>query len=160
MRSSDSLSHRFVEGKVGIDAFLDDYAFLAWGLIELHRANGQARYLDAAHSLVDGMIAHFWDESQGGFFFTSDLATDLIARRMDGYDGAMPSGNSVAANVLLDLAELTGREDLRKKSEITLKAFASALNSTPMAHGHMLQQLMHDVKMSQYRPMDSNEVVR
>jgi len=159
MRSSDGLSHRFVDGKVGIDAFLDDYAFLAWGLVELHRANGQARYLDAARSLVDDMIVHFWDDSQGGFFFTSDLATDLIARRMDSYDGALPSGNSVAANVLLDLAELTGREDLRKRSEGIIKAFASDLNSNPMAHGHMLQQLLHDARMSQYRPTESDEVV-
>jgi hypothetical protein len=106
--------------------------------------------------LVDEMIAHFWDDSQGGFFFTSDLATDLIARRMDSYDGAMPSGNSVAANVLLDMADLTGRKDLREMSDIVLKAFASDLNSNPMAHSHMLQQLMHDARVSQHRRPESN----
>jgi uncharacterized protein YyaL (SSP411 family) len=143
MRSGSVLMHRFVDGKVGIDAFLDDYAYLAWGMVELYRVNGHERYLASALGLVDEMLRHFWDADQGGFFFTSDQAKGLIARRMEGYDGAMPSGNSVAANVLLDLANITGRADLRQKSDRIVKAFAGDINSNPMAHCHMLQQLMH-----------------
>jgi len=142
MRTGSGLMHRFVNGKVGIEGFLDDYAYLGWGLVELHRANGQARYLDAALELADDMVEHFWDGAQGGFFFTSDRAKGLMARRMEGYDGAMPSGNSVAANVLLDLSRIAGRPDLRDRSELILKAFAADINSNPMAHAHMIQQLM------------------
>ncbi|MDD1747894.1 MAG: thioredoxin domain-containing protein [Methanomassiliicoccales archaeon] len=142
MRTGSGLMHRFVDGKVGIDGFIDDYAFTTWGMVELHRAIGLPRYLDAAIGLADEMVERFWDKDQGGFFFTSDRAEGLIARRMEGYDGAVPSGNSVAANVLLDLARLAGRPDLKERSDAIVKAFAGDINANPMAHAHMLQQLM------------------
>jgi hypothetical protein len=144
MRAGPSLMHRFVDGKVGIEGFLDDYAYLIWGLVELHRANGQKRYLDAAEELADEMVERFWDQAQGAFFFTSYRAKGLIARRMEGYDGAMPSGNSVAANVLLELSSLAQRPDLRERSDKILKAFAADINANPMAHAHMLGKLITD----------------
>jgi len=136
------LKHRFVDGNVSIDGFLDDYAYMAWGLIELHRANGSERYLRSAIELTNNMIEHFWNEATGGFFFTADDAESLIARRMEGYDGAMPSGNSVAACVLADLSRLMNDQDLRKRAWGTVRAFAADLNSMPMAHMHMLQAVM------------------
>ena len=144
MRSDLGLMHRFVDGEVGIQAFLDDYAFLAWGLVELHRATGHGRYLDSALALADDMLAHFWDDAQGGLFFTSDQAKGLIARRTEGYDGAIPSGNSVAANVLGDLAAIAGRDDLKQRSDLVVRSFAGDLNSSPTAHCQMLLQLMSD----------------
>jgi hypothetical protein len=137
MRREGRLRHRLVDGQVGIDGFLDDYAFLAWGLLELDRS--YEGYAATAKDLVDVMIEHFWDEDQGGFFFTADDAEGLIARRMEGYDGAIPSGNSVAANVLLGLHSRTRDRDKLERARRTLRAFAADINHNPMAHAHMLQ---------------------
>jgi uncharacterized protein YyaL (SSP411 family) len=155
MRSEAGLLHRFVDGKVGVDAFLDDYAYMSWGLVELYEVNGHERYLDSAVNLVDEMMERFWDDEQGGLFFTSDRAKGLIARRMESYDGALPSGNSVAANVLRYLAEITEKAEYRERSDRILKAFAGNINSNPMAHCFMLISLIRDEARA--RPSDSSK---
>jgi len=142
MLQEGRLRHRFVDGNVGIDGFLDDYAYMIWGLLELYHANGNERYLVSAQKLLDVLIMHFWDKERGGFFFTADDAEDLIARRIESYDGAIPSGNSVAAHVLIELSEITGNKDLLNKAQETLRAFAAELNNNPMAHAHMLQAMI------------------
>lgn len=136
------LSHRFVDGQVGIDGFLDDYSFAVWGMVEMHKAGGGERYLQAAEGLAQAMIAHFWNPDAGGFYFTADDAEVMIARRMDGYDGAMPSGNSVAASSLAELSRITGEGEYERRARATIKAFAADLSSNPLAHAHMLMALM------------------
>jgi uncharacterized protein YyaL (SSP411 family) len=142
MMAEGRLRHRFVDGEVGIDGFLDDYAYAAWGLLELHQAIGAERYLQAAHDVSGKMIAHFWNQGSGGFFFTADDAESVIARRMEGYDGAMPSGNSVAAYALARLSAIEGDRGLRDRAWATVRAFAADINAAPFAHAQMLQAIM------------------
>ena len=116
MRTSEGrLLHRY-RGVPGIEAKLDDYAFLVWGLIELYEAIFDPKYLKAAIELNQMMLQHFWDERRGGLFLTSDDGEALIIRPKVFYDGAVPSGNSVAAYNLLRLSRLTGDSTLEDKA--------------------------------------------
>jgi uncharacterized protein YyaL (SSP411 family) len=106
---------------------LDDYAFLVWGLIELYEAIFEIKYLKAAIELNKMMLQHFWDDRQGGLFLTSDDGEALIIRPKVFYDGALPSGNSVAMQNLLRLSRLTGTSMLEEKANaIALASAASA----------------------------------
>ncbi|MEM0449457.1 MAG: thioredoxin domain-containing protein [Methanomassiliicoccales archaeon] len=138
MSCNGRLYHRAVSDVIGINGFLDDYTNLIWGFVEIYKANEEDKYLDLALRLTENMIKHFWNEHSGGFFFTSDDSEFLIARRMDGYDGAIPSGNSIAAISLIELFKLTGKEDFRMYSSRTIKAFAADINADPLSHSQML----------------------
>jgi uncharacterized protein len=94
------------DGRAKLNGYIEDYANLADGLIELYQVSGEAKYLTEAKRLADTMITEFWDEENGGFFFTSNDHEELIVRNKDFFDNATPSGNSVAADVLLKLAKL------------------------------------------------------
>jgi uncharacterized protein YyaL (SSP411 family) len=96
------------DGKAKLNGYIEDYANLADGLIELYQVSGEAKYLHAARELADAMITEFWDAENGGFFFTSNDHEELIVRNKDFFDNATPSGNSVAADVLLKLAKFYG----------------------------------------------------
>ncbi|MCJ7618383.1 MAG: thioredoxin domain-containing protein, partial [Desulfobacterales bacterium] len=97
MRGKDGrFFHRYREGEPAVMAFLDDHAFLACGLIELYEATFEVSYLRAALEITDKMIEHFWDKENYGLYFTADDAEKLIFRKKEIYDGAVPSGNSVA----------------------------------------------------------------
>ncbi len=108
--------HRYRDGEASIPANLDDYAFLVWGLIELYEATFDTRILAEALRLNRDQLAHFWDETGGGFFFTPDDGEELLLRQKDAYDGAVPSGNSVAMLNLLRLARMTGDGELENKA--------------------------------------------
>ncbi len=102
MRQPDGrIRHRFRDGEAGIGAILDDYAFLVWGLMETYEATFDARCLETALELNTDMIRHFWDQKGGGLYFTADDAENLIVRKKEVYDGALPSGNAVAMLNLL-----------------------------------------------------------
>jgi hypothetical protein len=90
------LWHCYREGKAGIEGFLNDYAFLIWGLLELYETSFDTSYLEQAFRLNRHLLSHFWDEREGGFYFTSASAESLFLRHKEIYDGAIPSGNSVA----------------------------------------------------------------
>ena len=97
MRRDDGrLLHRYRDGQAAIPAHASDYAFLIWGLLELYDATFDANYLQTALELNDDFIKHFWDHSHGGFYFTADDAEPLLTRQKEIYDGAIPSGNSIA----------------------------------------------------------------
>jgi uncharacterized protein len=113
------------------NAFLDDYAFLFHGLLNLHDATGEKRWLDDARSIADTMIRWHGDKDLGGFFFTAHDHEKLFARSKDSYDGAQPSGNGMAARSLLRLAAKTGDTKYRDESVRTVRAFAGALKSSP-----------------------------
>ncbi len=120
-----SLLHRFREGEAGIISNLDDYAFFIQALIDLYETEFDIKYLKTAIELNEYLIKHFWDNENGGFFFTSDEAEKLIVRQKDLYDGAIPSGNSVAALNLLRLARITGNTELEIKASLIGKVFFS-----------------------------------
>ena len=127
------LFKRWRAGEAAFMGTLEDYAFLVWGLIELHQAGLETRYLEQALALEAEMRAHFADEAAGGFFTSADDAEELLFRHKEVYDGALPSGNSVAAWNGLRLARLTGRSELEEAARRTLSAFGSAARA-PAAH--------------------------
>ncbi len=137
------LMKRYRNGNAGLPAHLDDYAFSVWGLLELYAATLEARYLQEAIQINDQMIAHFWDNQSGGFFMTADDGEKLLIRSKDIYDGAVPSGNSVAALNLLRLGHLTGRQEYLKKAEGITRAFAGSVNRYPPGHSQLMVALQY-----------------
>ncbi len=127
------LLHRYRDGGAAIPANLDDYAFLAWGLIEIYEACFDAAYLKAAIELNKDMLDLFMDQGRGGFFFTAHDGEHLLIRKKEVYDSAMPSGNSVAMLNLLRLARLTGRADLEEKAAEIGRAFSDQIRQMPSA---------------------------
>src|SRR5690606_21053072 len=110
------LLKRWRNGSAGLPATLEDHAFVAWGLLELYGATFDARWLAECLDMVDAMIAHHADEEHGGFFMTPHDGEPLLVRAKDAYDGAIPSGNAVAALVLARLARMTGNEDFERRA--------------------------------------------
>jgi uncharacterized protein YyaL (SSP411 family) len=142
MRTGDGgLFHRYCDGQTAIPGFLDDYAFFIWGLIELYETTFDVKYLEAAISLNRYLTEHFHDNDAGGFFFTSDRQEELLIRRKDLYDGAMPSGNSVAALNLIRLARLTGNPELEAVAMRTGTAFSRQIMENPSAFTQFLSAL-------------------
>ncbi len=114
-----------------LNAYLDDYAYLVHGLLCLHDATGQKKWLDEARALTDIMVKCYSDRDGRGFFYTSNDHEKLFARAKAQYDGAQPSGNSVAARNLVRLWVKTGDERYRDLAEKTLKTFAATLKTNP-----------------------------
>ncbi|VVB72131.1 Uncharacterised protein [uncultured archaeon] len=131
------LLHRFRE-EAGICANLDDYAFLIMGLIDLYETVFDAGYLKAALELNSIMLKHFWDSDRGGFFFSPDDGEALIMRRKEFYDGALPSGNSVAIYNLIRLSHLTGRTELQDLAWETARAAFRTAGEHALGHAMLL----------------------
>jgi uncharacterized protein YyaL (SSP411 family) len=125
LRRGGLLLRTYKDGQAKLNGYLDDYSFFADGLIMLYEASGEIEWLGEAQNIVERMIEEFWDEEQGGFFYTGRSHEELIVRSKDYFDNATPSGNSVAADVLLRLAVLTGREDYSRKA-VTISRYPSA----------------------------------
>ncbi len=123
------------------DAVLDDYAFLAAGYLNLYEATYEERWLREAIDLHDTLEKEFWDEDAGGFFITGDNAEELLTREKPYYDGAEPSGNSIAINNLLELHEFTTDDKYRAMAEKALSAFAIYLQRGPTAVPQMMAAL-------------------
>jgi uncharacterized protein len=138
LKTNGRLLHRYRQGEAAISAHLDDYAFLVWGLIELYEACFDASFLKTALDLNQDMISLFWDHDKGGFFFTATDAEKLLIRKKEAYDGAAPSGNSVAMLNLLRLARLTGRGELDEKAAQTGRAFSTRVRQMPSAHSFFI----------------------
>ena len=136
-----TLFHRWRDGERDNVQLLEGYAFLLSGVIELYEATLEPEHLDFAIELAEAMIAKFYDAENGGFWQSAADAKDLILRVKDDYDGAEPSGNSVATLALLKLAAITGREDFKKPAEATLRLFAHRLQNFPQAMPFMLHAL-------------------
>ncbi|MDQ3011210.1 MAG: thioredoxin domain-containing protein [Acidobacteriota bacterium] len=133
------------DGASKLNAYLEDYAYLADGLLALYEATFDVRWFEEAQALVETMIEQFWDETDSGFFFTGADHETLITRTKDFYDNAIPGGNSVAALVLLRLSHLTGKQEYRQKAEQILKLLAPAMRRSPSAFGHLLCALDYDL---------------
>ncbi len=112
------LYHNYCKGKVSVEGNIDDYSFLIWGLIELYESSFLYKYIDIAVKLINYSREHFWDEENGGFYFSDKNKKDLIIRQKEIYDGAVPSGNSILLWNLIRLAHITGDlqyEDMAEK---------------------------------------------
>ncbi|HEX4230533.1 MAG TPA: thioredoxin domain-containing protein [Bryobacteraceae bacterium] len=131
--ASGNLLRRFCDGEAAISGFLDDYAFLAQALLDLFEVTGSPDYLKRAVSLARIGFSKFADPDGGGFFSTAAGAGDLLLRLKDDYDGAEPSGNSVAIDVLLRLAHITGDEAFARQAEAALEWFGPKLRTQPTA---------------------------
>lgn len=135
MRTSDGrLLHRYRDGQVTIQAHVDDYAFLIWGLLELYEANFQVGYLRAIIELNKDLIDHYWDEDKGGFYFIADDAEEIFVRQKSIYDGAVPSGNSVAMLDLLRLGRITANPDYEEKAAQIARTFSMNIKRSPSLH--------------------------
>lgn len=132
--SNGKLLHRYRQGEAGIGANVDDYAFFIWGLLELYESTFDINYLKAALSLQEELDKGFWDDKSGGYYFTSNDAEKLISRQKEIYDGAIPSGNSVAGLNLLKLSRITGEIEYEQKAAKLGKAFSETIESGPMAY--------------------------
>ena len=131
------LMHRF-RVEAGIQANLDDYAFLIYGLIDLYETVFEVRYLKAALDLCQVMLEHFWDNKGGGLFFTPDDGETLLVRHKEFYDGAVPSGNSVSMLNLLRLSHYTGDTGLEEMAWELARAFSRVAGEGRQLTGHTM----------------------
>ncbi|MBT3477832.1 MAG: thioredoxin domain-containing protein [Candidatus Marinimicrobia bacterium] len=138
------LKKRYRKGKSGLDAHLDDYAFLVWGLLELYEATFNVHYLEKAVQLNEIMVDEFWNESSGGFYLGSNKTEKLIVRAMTGYDGAIPSGNSIATMNLLKLTRLTGEVKWAEMADKTFKVFSNEINQAPTGFISMITAFLFE----------------
>jgi hypothetical protein len=142
MRDSNGrLYRRYKDGEAAISGFLDDYAFLTWGLLELYEATFETRYFASAIELTEYLRKHFWDEKNGGFYLSADDSESVIVRKKDVYDGAHPSGNSVAALNILRLAHMTGKSELEDEASRVILAFSGIVSKAPAAYTQLLNAL-------------------
>lgn len=140
-REDGRLLHRYRDGHAGILAGLEDYAFFVAALLDLFENTFDPQYLKEALRLNKEMLDLFWDDLHGGFFLTAKDGERLFLRPKEVYDGAIPSGNSVAAHNLLRLYHFTFEPDYLKKTEAIIKFFYSSLSSAPGAHTAMMMAL-------------------
>ena len=138
---SHTLFRRYREGEGGIPGFLDDYAFLIQGLLDLYETSLKDEWLLWAIELVGGMESLFWDDVEAGFFSTSGRDKSVLLRMKDQYDGAEPSPNSVALLNLIRLGNLSGEKRLLEKVHRSAKAFSGLLHRGPHAMPLMLVAL-------------------
>ena len=143
--SNGRLLHRYRDNQADIPAFIDDYAFLIWGLIEVYQTTFEVKYLQMALNLNDDLIEHFWDKDNGGFFFTADDGEKLLGRRKKIYDGTIPSGNSVATLNLLRLGRFIANSNFKKKAVEIGYAFGVNVEQAPSAHTFLMISVFFEI---------------
>jgi uncharacterized protein len=141
MTSGGRLRRTWKEGTAKLNGYIDDHANVADALIVLYQTTGDLTYLAEARRLADVMITEFWDADNGGFYFTSNDHEELIVRNKDYYDNATPSGNSVAADVLLRVAKLVGDDRYERFAATVLRIAASQVRRYPLGFGRTLSAL-------------------
>jgi hypothetical protein len=135
------LLRRYREGESAVPGYLDDYAFFVWGLLEAYEATFALRFLEAALTFQDSMNDLFWDPSGGGFFYSGSQNEALIVQSKEAYDGALPSGNSVAASNLLRLSRMVGRQEWEVKAARMCQTFAPSILAYPAGYTQFLGAL-------------------
>ncbi len=141
MFKDNHLLHRFRENEAAIEGNLDDYAFLIHGLLEIYESSFQVKYLKTALSLNNTLLEHFWDDETGGFYFTPDYGEDMLVRKKEIYDSAIPSGNSIEMLNLLRLSKITEDEELKKTAILLEKAFSKQIVISPFAYTQFMVAL-------------------
>ena len=141
LQTDGRLFRSWKAGETKLNGYLEDYANVADGLVELYKTTGATDYLMQAKQLAETMITEFWDEEQGGFFFTSNDHEDLIVRSKEIFDNATPSGNSVAADVLLKLAKYFDDDRYKRFAITVLRLTASQIKRYPQGFGRALSAI-------------------
>ena len=141
MRPGGQLLRSYREGRARLPGFLEDYSFVADGLLSLYESTLERRWLNAAVELADQMISLFWDESAGAFYDTGREHEELVVRPRDVFDNAQPCGSSVATDVLLRLSVVTGNEDYAAKAVAPLRTLAELMGRAPAGTGRWLAAL-------------------
>ncbi|MCK8518680.1 thioredoxin domain-containing protein [Methanoculleus sp. 7T] len=139
-RPDGRLLHRYRNGKAGLAATLDDYAFMLWALIEVYEASFSPGYLRTAVELSRDLVAHYWDCDHGGFFFTPDDG-DVPVRQKPVFDGATPSGNSVAMYTLFVLGRMTANLEFEEMADRLRRVFADTVRESPTPYAYLLTGL-------------------
>lgn len=143
--SSGRLLARYRDGESAYPAYVDDYSFLIWGLIELYEATHKPIYLKYAIELNEILIENFWDREQGGLFLYAHDSEELIFRPKEIYDGATPSGNSVSTLNFLRLARLTGKYELEELAQQQFKYFGGTVKNYPTGYSFFLSALLFSI---------------
>ncbi|MCA9132327.1 MAG: DUF255 domain-containing protein [Planctomycetales bacterium] len=139
LQSSEGLLHSWRRGQASIPGYLDDYAFLADGVLELYLSTGEKRWLDTAKSLGDRMRERFEDDKDGGFYFTSEAHEALLVRSKNILGGGnLPVGNGVAIGVLVELYRQTGEEKYLQSAARGLNAFSAVMLKSPRQVEHLV----------------------
>ncbi len=138
MQKNSRLLKRYRDGVAGLDAHLDDYAFMIWGLLELYETDFDPQILKQALNLADVMQTEFYDTTSGGFYLGSSQAEKLLVRSKTAYDGAIPSGNSVAALAMAKLGRYTGNPAWLEMAAKTSRVFSNEIQHYPAGFAHLL----------------------
>lgn len=133
-----TLLRRYRQGEASIPGYLDDYAYFTWGLIDLYETTFDVKYLKTAVELTQQIKENFWDENGGGFFLSGKNNEQLFAQTKEIYDGATPSGNSVALLNLLRLSRMTGNADMEKTAEQLITSFGETIHQYPSGYTQFL----------------------
>ena len=141
MKTDGRLHRSHKDGRARFNGYLEDYAMVADGLVELYEATFETRWLAEADNLCDAMNELFWDEGRRAFYDTPADHEELVTRPRDVYDNATPSGNSVAVEVMLRLALLLDRNDYRERAEEVLDEMGGGMEKIPSAFGRLLAAL-------------------
>ena len=141
MRVNGRLLRTSKEGKAKLKGYLEDYAYLADGLLMLYEVTFDYQWLQEARGLTEEMVRLFWDKEQEVFYDTGNDHEELIVRPRETTDNAMPCGSSVAAEVLLRMALFTGKESDTTKAVASLQSVAGVMSKYPLGFGHWLSAL-------------------
>jgi uncharacterized protein YyaL (SSP411 family) len=142
IREDGRLLARYRDGEAAFPGYIDDYAFLIWGLIELYETTFKPDYLKQAMELNKDLLHYFWDSKNGGLYVYGSDGEQLITRPKEVYDGATPSGNSVSALNFLRLARLTGNYELEEYAHIILGRFRNTIANYPKGYSYALMALL------------------
>jgi len=141
LKPQGRLLRTYREGQAKLPGYLEDYACVADGLLALYEATFEPRWLAEARALVDGMIELFWDDGAGAFYDTGSDHEALVVRPRDVFDNAQPCGGSVASDVLLRLAVITGKNEYASKGAIPLRSLHDLMARAPAGTAHWLAVL-------------------
>ena len=137
----DRLLHRYRNGSADIAGNLDDYAFFISALLDLYETTFSVEYLSKALEFNTDLINYFWDDKDGAFFFTASDSEKLLVRQKEIYDGAIPSGNSIALMNLIRLHRFTRNNEYEDKASQMIKTFSQTIKTSPSAYTQFLSGL-------------------
>ncbi|MGM0940896.1 MAG: thioredoxin domain-containing protein [Bacillota bacterium] len=138
---NERLMARYRAGETKYPGYIDDYAFLLWGYVELYEATFDLTFLHKSKQLAEQMLELFWDNDNGGLYFTGKDSEKLITKDKEVYDGAIPSGNSVAAVMLIRIGYLTGETNFLDHAEEMHYTFYEDIDAQPSASPFFLQSV-------------------
>ncbi|MBN1305612.1 MAG: thioredoxin domain-containing protein [Anaerolineales bacterium] len=141
VEENEGLQHRYLAGESDLPANINDYAFFTWGLIDLYESTFEVRYLENALLLTDELLAHFWDDEEGAFYFTPTVGEELLARQKIIKDRDLPSGNSVAALNLLRLSRLTANPEYERKAYDIARSHAVKITGAPAEYSMLMSAI-------------------